>query len=37
MIDFLDEFLIAYYKAETKRGGTKTSAAPENIFKVDED
>ena len=37
MIDFLDEVLIAFDKAEPKGGGTKTSAAPENIFKVDED
>ena len=37
MIDFLDEVLTAFDKAETKGGGTKTSAAPENLFKVDED
>ena len=37
MIYFLGKFLIDFYKAEPKRGGTKTSAAPENILKVDED
>ena len=37
MIDFLDEVLIAFDKAEPKGGGTKTSVAPENLFKVDED
>ena len=37
MIDFLDEVLTAFDKAEPKGGGTKTSAAPDNIFKVDED
>ena len=37
MIDLLDKVLIAFNKAEPKGGGTKRSAAPENIFKVDED
>ena len=37
MINFLDIILIAFNKVETKGGGTKTSAAPENIFKVRED
>ena len=37
MIDFLDKVLIAFDKAEPKGGGTKTSAAPENLFKVDKD
>ena len=37
MIDFLDKFLIAFEEAEPKGGGTKTSAAPENLFRVDED
>ena len=36
MIDFIDEVLIAFDKAEPKGGGTKTSAAPENLFKVNE-
>ena len=35
MIDFLDEVLTAFDKAEPKGGGTKTSAAPENLFKAD--
>ena len=29
MIDFLDEVLISFDKAEPKGGGTKTSAVPE--------
>ena len=37
MIDFLEKVLIAFKKAEPKGGGTKTSAAPEILFKVDED
>ena len=37
MIDFLEELITAFDKAEPKGGGTKTSAAPENLFKVDED
>ena len=37
LIVFLDEVLISFDKAEPKEVGTKTSAAPENIFKVDED
>ena len=37
MLDFLDELLTDFDKAEPKGGGTKTSAAPENLFKVDED
>ena len=37
MIDFLDKVLIAFNKAEPKGGGTKTSAAPDNLFKVDDD
>ena len=37
MIDFLDKVLIAFDKAEPKGGGTKKSAAPENLFKVEED
>ena len=36
MIEFLDKILIAFDKVEPKGGGTKTSAAPENLFKVDE-
>ena len=37
MIDFLDKVLIAFNKAEPKGGSTKTSAAPDNLFKVDDD
>ena len=37
IIDFLDKVLIAFDKAEPKGGDTKKSAAPENLFKVDED
>jgi hypothetical protein len=36
MFDYVDEILTAFDKAEPKGGGTKTSAAPESIFKVDE-
>jgi hypothetical protein len=37
MIDYVDEILTAFDKADPKGGGTKTSAAPENLFRVDED
>jgi hypothetical protein len=37
MLDYVDEILAAYNKAEPKGGGTKTSAAPDILFKVDED
>ena len=37
IIDFLDKVFIDFDKAEPKGGGTKTSAAPENLFKVEED
>jgi hypothetical protein len=37
MIDFLDEIIIAFDKADPTGSGTKTSAAPVNLFKVDED
>ena len=37
MIDFLDKVLIAFDKAEPKGGGTKKSAASENLSKVDKD
>jgi hypothetical protein len=36
MFDYVDEILNAFNKAEPKDGGTKTSAAPDSIFKVDE-
>ena len=35
MIDFLDKVLIDFDKVEPKGDGTKTSAAPENLLKVD--
>jgi hypothetical protein len=37
MIDYIDEILSAFGKADSKGLGTKTSAAPENLFKTDED
>jgi hypothetical protein len=37
MLDYVQEILDAFEKAEPKGGGTKTSAAPSNLFKVDED
>ena len=37
MIDFLDDVLADLDKAKPKGGGTKTSAAPENLFNVDKD
>jgi hypothetical protein len=36
MFDYVDEILTALDKAEPKGGDTKTSAAPECLFKVDE-
>jgi hypothetical protein len=37
MLDYVDEILAAFYKAEPKGGGTKKSADPDSLFKVDED
>jgi hypothetical protein len=37
MLKYVNEILAAFDKAEPKGGGTKTSAAPERLFKVDED
>jgi hypothetical protein len=37
MLDYVDEILAAFDKAEPKGGDTKTSAAPGSLFKVDED
>jgi hypothetical protein len=37
ILDYVDEILAALDKAEQKGGGTKTSAAPDSLFKVDED
>jgi hypothetical protein len=36
VFDYVDEILTAFDKAEPKGGGTKTSTAPESLFKVDE-
>jgi hypothetical protein len=37
MLDYVDDILAAFDKAEPKGGGTKTSAAPDILFKVDVD
>jgi hypothetical protein len=37
MFEYLEEIIIAFDKADPTGGGTKTSAAPSNLFKVDED
>jgi hypothetical protein len=37
MLDYVDEILATFDKAESKVGGTKTSAAPDSLFRVDED
>jgi hypothetical protein len=37
MLDYVNEILSAFDKAEPKGGGTKTSAAPDSLFKVGED
>jgi hypothetical protein len=37
MSDYADEIINAFDKAEPKGGGTKSSATPDNLFKVDED
>jgi hypothetical protein len=36
MFDYVDEILTAFDEAEPKGGGTKTSASPDSLFKVDE-
>jgi hypothetical protein len=36
MFEYVDEILIVFDKAEPKGCGTKTSAAPDSLFKVDE-
>jgi hypothetical protein len=36
MFDYVEEILPAFDKAEPKGGGTKTSTAPDSLFKVDE-
>jgi hypothetical protein len=37
MFEFLEEVIVAFDKADPKGGGTKTSAAPSDLFKIDED
>jgi hypothetical protein len=37
MLEYVNEILAAFDKAEPKGGGTRTSAAPDILFKVDED
>ena len=37
MFEYVEEILAAFDKAEPKGAGTKSSAAPENLFTVDED
>jgi hypothetical protein len=37
MLDYVDAILAAFDKAEPKGGGKNTSAAPDSLFKVDED
>jgi hypothetical protein len=37
ILDYVDEILAAFDMAEPKCGGTKTSAAPDRMFKVNED
>jgi len=37
MFDYIEELLDAFNKAEPKMKGTKSSAAPNDLFKVDED
>jgi hypothetical protein len=37
MFEYINEIISAYDKADPKGGGTKTSAAPENLFWIDDD
>jgi hypothetical protein len=37
MFDYVEEIINAFDKADPKGGGTKSSAAPDDLFKVDED
>jgi hypothetical protein len=37
MLEYVNEIIAAFDKAEPKGGGSKTSAAPDCLFKVDED
>jgi hypothetical protein len=36
MFDYVDDIIAAFYKTEPKGSGTKTSAAPDSLFKVNE-
>jgi hypothetical protein len=35
--EYIEEIIIAFDKADPEGGGTKTSAAPPNLFRIDED
>jgi hypothetical protein len=37
MCNYVDEIIDAFDKAESKGGGTKSSAAPDDLFKVNKD
>jgi Reverse transcriptase (RNA-dependent DNA polymerase) len=37
MFEYVEEILATFDKADPKGGGTKTSAAPEDLFKIDQD
>jgi hypothetical protein len=37
MFDYIDEIINAFDKAEPRGGSTESSAAPDNLFKVNED
>jgi hypothetical protein len=37
MLNYINDILAAFDKAEPKGGGTKTSSAPDSLSKVDED
>jgi hypothetical protein len=37
MFDYVDQIINAFYKAKPKGGGTKSSAPPDDLFKVDDD
>jgi hypothetical protein len=37
MIDYVEEVLTAFSEADPKANGTKTSAAPEDLFKINQD
>jgi hypothetical protein len=37
MFDYVNEIINAFDKAELKGGGMKSSAAPDDLFKVDKD